>query len=60
MENEIIQSYIKELRQGSHRAFNAIYDFYADKVFTFLYSHTKSSQLSEDIVQEMQQEQHWE
>jgi RNA polymerase sigma-70 factor (ECF subfamily) len=52
MENEIIQSYIKELRQGSHRAFNAIYDLYADKVFSFVYSHTKSSQLSEDIVQE--------
>lgn len=52
MENEIIQSYIKELRQGSHRAFNALYDFYADKVYSFVFSHTKSSQLSEDVVQD--------
>ena len=52
MESDIIKSYIKELQRGSHRAFNAIYDMYADKLFGFAMAHTKSQQISEDIVQE--------
>ncbi len=52
MENDIIKSYIKELQNGSHKAFNVIYDMYADKLYGFLLAHTKSPQISEDIVQE--------
>lgn len=52
METDIIKSYIKELQKGSHKAFNAIYDMYADKLYGFLMAHTKSQQMSEDIVQD--------
>lgn len=52
MESDIIKSYIKELQKGSHKAFNAIYDMYADKLYGFALAHTKSQQMSEDIVQE--------
>lgn len=52
IESDIIQSYIKELQKGSHKAFNAIYDMYADKLYGFAMLHTKSQQISEDIVQD--------
>lgn len=52
MENDIVKFYIKELQEGSHKAFNAIYDMYADKLYGFSLAHTKSPQLSKDIVQE--------
>ncbi|MCE5174331.1 MAG: sigma-70 family RNA polymerase sigma factor [Bacteroidales bacterium] len=52
METDIIKSYIKELQKGSHKAFNVIYDMYADKLYGFLLAHTKSRQMSEDIVQD--------
>lgn len=52
METDIIKSYTKELQKGSHKAFNAIYDMYADKLYGFLLAHTKSQQMSEDIVQD--------
>ena len=53
METDIIKSYIKELRKGSHKAFTAIYDMYADKLFGFAFSHTKSRELANDIVQDI-------
>jgi len=52
MENDILKSYIKELRGGSHKAFNAIYDMYADKLYSFALAHTKSRESAGDIVQE--------
>lgn len=52
MEIDILKSYIKELRKGSHRAYNAIYDMYADKLFGFVFAHTKSRELANDLVQE--------
>lgn len=52
MENNILKSYIKELRVGSHKAFNAIYDMYADKLYSFALAHTKSQESAGDIVQE--------
>ena len=52
MEVDILKSYIKELRNGSHKAFNAIYDMYADKLYGFAFSHTKSREMSNDLVQE--------
>lgn len=52
MESDIVKSYIKELQKGSYKAFNAIYDMYADKLYGFALAHTKSQQISEDIVQE--------
>jgi RNA polymerase sigma-70 factor (family 1) len=52
MEEDIIKWYIKELRNGSHNAFNAIYDMYVDKLYAFVLAHTKSSDLSKDIVQD--------
>ena len=52
MEVDILKSYIKELRKGSHKAFNAIYDMYADKLYGFAFSHTKSREMANDIVQD--------
>lgn len=52
MENNILQSYIKELQRGSHKAFNAIYDMYADKLYSFALAHIKSHEQASDIVQD--------
>lgn len=52
METDILKSYIKELRKGSHKAFNAIYDMYADRLYGFAFAHTKSREMSNDIVQD--------
>ena len=52
METNILKSYIKELHKGSHKAFNAIYDMYADKLYGFAFAHTKSREMANDIVQE--------
>lgn len=52
MEVDILKSYIKELRKGSHKAFNAIYDMYADKLFGFAFAHTKSREMANDLVQD--------
>ncbi len=52
MENDLLISYIKELRKGSHKAFNAIYDMYADKLYRFAFAHTKSREIANDIVQD--------
>jgi len=52
MEIDILKSYIKELRKGSHKAFNAIYDMYADKLYRFVFAHTKSREMANDLVQE--------
>ncbi|MDX9748848.1 MAG: sigma-70 family RNA polymerase sigma factor [Paludibacter sp.] len=52
MDINIIKSYTKELRKGSHQAFNAIYEMYANKLYGFVFVHTKSRELSNDIVQD--------
>lgn len=52
MESDIIKSYIKELKKGSGKAFDAIYEMYADKLYGFMLANTKSREMSEDIVQE--------
>lgn len=52
MEVNLLKSYIKELRNGSHNAFNAIYGMYADKLYGFIYAHTKSREIANDLVQE--------
>lgn len=52
MESDILKSYANELRKGSHVAFNAIYEMYGDKIYGFVFSHTKSSELAKDIVQD--------
>lgn len=52
MEIDILKSYIKELRNGSHKAFNAIYDMYADKLYGFVFAHSKSREMANDLVQE--------
>lgn len=43
---------IKELREGSHEAFDVLYDAYADSLYGFALLHTKSPSEAEDIVQE--------
>jgi len=52
MEIDILKSYITELLKGSHKDFNAIYNMYADKLYGFAFAHTKSSDMSNDIIQD--------
>lgn len=52
MEVDILKSYIKELRKGSQKAFNVIYELYADRLYGFVFAHTKSRELSNDLVQD--------
>lgn len=52
MEITLIKWYVEELNKGSHSAFNAIYDIYADRLYGFALAHTKSEDLAKDIVQE--------
>lgn len=52
MENDILKFYIMELHKGSHKAFNAIYDMYVDKLYGFAFVHTKSKEMANDIVQD--------
>lgn len=51
-QNNIQNSYIRELRGGSHKAFNIIYDMYADKLYSFALAHSKSKDSAKDIVQD--------
>lgn len=43
---------IKKLREGSHEAFDSLYNMYADSLYGFALLHTKSKTQAEDIVQE--------
>jgi RNA polymerase sigma-70 factor (family 1) len=52
MESNIIKSYLKALNKGSVSAFTALYDMYADKLYSFALSRIKSRELASDIVQE--------
>ena len=52
MEFDMLKLYIKELRKGSYKAFNEIYDMSADKLHWFVFAHTKSREMSKDLVQE--------
>ncbi|ETD17587.1 MULTISPECIES: sigma-70 family RNA polymerase sigma factor [Prevotellaceae] len=51
MKNDEI-TYITALKEGSYEAFAAIYDQYADRIYSFALVQTKNQTLSEDIVQE--------
>lgn len=53
MDVNIIKSYISELKKGSHKAFNAIYDMFADRLYSFAFANTKSQEIANDIVQEV-------
>ena len=43
---------IKKLRDGSHEAFDELYNLYADSLYGFVLLHTKSRIQTEDIVGE--------
>jgi RNA polymerase sigma-70 factor (family 1) len=44
---------IQNLKNGSHKAFDAIYELYAKRLYAFCLQYTKSVADSEDIVQEV-------
>lgn len=44
---------ISELREGKASAFRSIYDMYVDRLFSFVFSLTKSREDAADIVQEV-------
>lgn len=43
---------IKKLREGSHEAFDVLYNRYADSLYGFALLHTRSAAAAEDIVQD--------
>ena len=47
------EKYILGLRKGSHADFNKLYDLYADRLYGFAYNLTHSSEMAEEIVQEV-------
>jgi RNA polymerase sigma-70 factor (ECF subfamily) len=50
LENEL--HYLKQLKEDSHEAYTALYNFYLPKLYAFIYNLTRSKQAAEDIVQE--------
>lgn len=47
------EKYIIGLRKGSYADFNKLYELYADRLYGFAYNLTHSSEMSEEIVQEV-------
>lgn len=45
---------IHDLKQGSHKAFDKIYQMYSKRLYAYSLQFTKSSEESEEIVQEVQ------
>lgn len=47
------KQYIIGLQRGSYADFNKLYDLYADRLYGFAYNLTHSSEMAEEIVQEV-------
>lgn len=47
------ENYIKELQRGSYSDFNNLYNLYVDRLYGFVYNLTRSSDMTEEIVQEV-------
>lgn len=47
------KKYIIGLQKGSYSDFNKLYDLYADRLYGFAYNLTHSSEMAEEIVQEV-------
>ena len=47
------KKYIIGLQKGSYSDFNTLYDLYADRLYGFAYNLTHSSEMAEEIVQEV-------
>ena len=47
------KKYIIGLQKGSYSDFNKLYDLYADRLYSFAYNLTHSSEMAEEIVQEV-------
>ena len=51
---ENIEQYlIHDLKRGSHKAFDKIYQMYSKRLYAYSLQFTKSSEESEEIVQEV-------
>jgi RNA polymerase sigma-70 factor (ECF subfamily) len=44
--------YINALKEGSYKAYTALYKFYMPKLYAFIYNITRSRTFSEEVVQE--------
>lgn len=44
---------IRELKEGSYRAFNSIYELYSRRLFAYCLSFSKSREIAEEIVQDV-------
>jgi len=47
------QKLIQALKQGSHNAFDSIYQMYSKKLYAYSFQFTKSQEEAEDIVQDV-------
>ena len=47
------EKYIIGLQKGSYADFNKLYDLYADRLYGFAFNLTRSSEMAEEIVQEV-------
>ena len=47
------EDYIKNLQKGSYSDFNNLYNLYVDRLYSFAYNLTHSSDMAEEIVQEV-------
>ncbi len=47
------EDYIRNLQKGSYSDFNKLYDLYASRLYGFAYNLTHSSDMAEEIVQEV-------
>ena len=44
--------YIKGLKEGSHKAYSVLYQFYLPQLYAFIYNMTRSAYFAEEAVQE--------
>lgn len=49
----IESQYIKDLKNGSRKAFNALYEIYSSRLYGYCYQWTKSHEDAEEIVQDV-------
>lgn len=47
-----IQTIINDIKNGSERSFNLLYDLWVSRLYSFVYQYIKSESITDDIVQE--------
>lgn len=53
MKNEIDALCIQQLKKGSQKSFNQIYDAYATRLYGYCYQYTKSKEETEELIHDL-------